>query len=194
MIMAVMHMRLARRAGILFLVLAAGACAGGANPRPGRLAPAGVELLAPTTITLSNFPIHQVLVVQLVRGLYADEGVSVPERPTGDTLLLSTPVTRGNYEVTYRVRLHLGEKTHLVSLDALYRAAADSVSYIVTHDARGELGRVWNGQLRMARKLLERRFGKCCVYDHSDGAAAAPGHAGPLAQDHSDVLASDAAT
>jgi hypothetical protein len=192
--MAVKRMRLARRAGILVLVLAAGACAGGANPRPGRLAQAGVELLAPTTITLSNFPLHQVLVVQLVRGLYADEGVSFPERPTGDTLLLSAPVTRGNYEVTYRVRLHLGEKTHLVSLDALYRASADSVSYIVTHDARGELGRVWNGQLRMARKLLERRFGKCCVYDHSDGAAAARGHPGQLGRNPSEVVGCDAAT
>jgi hypothetical protein len=46
----------------------------------------------------------------------------------------------------------------------------------------------------MGRKLLERRFGKCCVYDHSDGAAAVPGHPGPLARNHSDMMGRDAAT
>jgi hypothetical protein len=156
--------RSTRQVGTVALVLAGLACAGSAAARPGRLAPQEIKLLAPTTITISNFPIHRVLVFQLVRQLYAEEGVTLPTIPEGDTLLVSTPVERGAYEVVYRVRLHPGEKVHLVSLDALYRTPGDSVTYVLTDAARGELGRVWNAQLRMSRKLFERRFGKCCVY------------------------------
>lgn len=156
--------RTTRQIRTVVLGLAALGCAGNAAGRPGRLAPQEIALLAPTTITVSNFPIHRVLVFQLVRQLYAEEGVTLPATPDGDTLLVSAPVARGEYEVVYRVRLHPGEKVHLVSLDALYRTPGDSVTYVLTDAARGELGRVWNAQLRMARKLFERRFGKCCVY------------------------------
>lgn len=119
-----------------------------------------LELLAPTTITISNFPIDPRLVFQLVRQMYAEEGVTLPATAEGDTLLVSPPVARGTHEIVYRVRLHPGERVHLVSLDVLYRTPGDSVTYVLTQDARGELGRVWNGQLRVTRKLLERRFGK----------------------------------
>lgn len=148
--------------GTLALMLAGLACAGAA--RPGRVAPPGIELLAPTTITISNFPIHPALVFQLIREVYADEDVTLPAIAEGDTLLVSPPIPRGAYEIVYRARLHPGERSHLVSLDALYRTPGDSATYVLTHDARGELARVWNGQLRVTRKLYERRFGKCCVY------------------------------
>ena len=127
---------------MLTTLIAVLACAGAAGARPGRLAPDGVELLAPTTITVSNFPIHPVLVFQLVRAMYAEEGVTLPQGTGGDTLLVSPPVTRGSYEVTYRVRLHSGERSHLVSLDALYRTPGDSLSYVVTQGSRGDLSRV----------------------------------------------------
>jgi hypothetical protein len=96
--------------------------------------------------------------------VYADEDVTLPAIAEGDTLLVSPPVARGAYEIVYRARLHPGERVHLVSLDALYRTPGDSLTYVLTQDARGELARVWNGQLRVTRKLYERRFGKCCVY------------------------------
>ena len=77
---------------------------------------------------------------------------------SGDTLLESLPIPRDSFEVVHRIRIRPSDRT-LVSIDAVYRLPPDSAWYFITADGRGTLGRVWNTQLRLARKLYERREG-----------------------------------
>ena len=145
-----------QRLALIATALAYVACASAVlPPRP---AADDVAITAPTTITVSYFTLPLGRVVGIVRSVYDEDRIPLPDQVIGDTLLESLPIQRDSFAVVHRVRIRPSDRT-LVSIDAVYRLPSDSAWYFVTQDSRGTLGRVWNTQLRLARKLYERREG-----------------------------------
>jgi len=125
---------LAAGAALAVGVSLAAACASGArtaNAAPGPAVPPAVELLAPTTVTVSAFRLPQSQLVSLVRTVFGEKGVRLRPGTGADTLLVSEPVPAGPYEVTYRVRLVGGSGPWLVAMDAAYRlvSSADGMAW-----------------------------------------------------------------